>query len=343
MTGPFWSMRLLASLLKCSLILALTYGLFEAGIQLMVAKGVAGGGYLQDYEAFAKKAAAANKTMREYANAAPLHPLLGWDGPDRAFGPDKAATTVLLLGDSVAYGQDANIGENDFATLLGGELASEGVRLVNAARSGYGLDQMYLSLLTRLEAYRPTLAVICFIPHDIRRIGVNFFIEAAKPRFFPDAAGPRLELPDLAGRHESFAAARKNYWLGPWYARQLYASKEYKYPGAFREYYARTLRYFAEKLSALAAQRPMKVLFADIPNMPDSTATKTLSPLANEIFGQSAGRNNLYFTQLEPCLRELIPVGSALWSEFEAEHPGPAGHGLLAQCVKKAIEKVGFR
>jgi len=330
-------MRKFSSFFLLCLSLALTYALFEAGMQLMIAKGVVGGGYAVDFAEFEKRAIAANKSLRDFAASLPLHPLLGWDSQARRQGATTPTSTLLLLGDSVAYGQDADIGKNDFATLLAKSLEPKGLRLVNAATSGYGLDQMYLTFLTRLAADKPDVALFCFIPHDIRRLGLSFFNLAAKPRFFPETSGTRLALPDLAGFHESFRAARSGYWLGFWYLQQAWLKKEYNYPARFIDYYATVLHRILGDLAHLATQRSLRIVFAAIPNQADPVSSRILAPLVKDIIGKEYASPNLLYADLEPCLRERSAdankSGGATWAEFEAEHPGPRGHGLIAQCL----------
>jgi len=330
-------MRKFSSFFLLCLTLALMYALFEAGMQLMIAKGVVGGGYAVDFAEFEKRAIAANKSLRDFADSLSLHPLLGWDSPARRQGAAAPTSTLLLLGDSVAYGQDADIGKNDFATLLAKSLEPKGMRLVNAGTSGYGLDQMYLTFLTRLAADKPDVALFCFIPHDIRRLGLSFFNKAAKPRFFPETYGMRLALPDLVGFHESYRSARDGYGLGFWYLRQTWLKKEFIFPARFTGYYAAVLRRILGDLAQLATQRSIRIVFAAIPNQADPISSNILAPLASEIIGKEYASPNLLYVDLEPCLRERIAEakesGGATWDEFTPLHPGPRGHGLIAQCL----------
>jgi lysophospholipase L1-like esterase len=296
---------------------------------------------IMNFEELERRARDSNKSVRAYIDTLSIHPLLGWAYPLNLAQPGAQTSndaTLLLLGDSVTWGQDAEKGKNDFATLLGSHLASQNIRLVNAAISGYGLDQMYLRLLTCLEIGKPRLAVFCIIPHDIRRLALSHFITLSKPRFIQNASGTKLELPDLFGTYESYRSARDNYWLGFWYLHQFYDKKEYNYPDIFIGYYDGILHYLLRNILQLSSERGFKVLFVSLPNYADKKSSEILSPLLQNIITKEYENSNIKYIDIEQCVRSLLLEAHSDFSEFEGLHPGAKGHALIAKCLENYLD-----
>lgn len=101
---------------------------------------------------------------------------------------DPSRFTVLLVGDSFTFGLDANDGDI-WPTLL--ELKNPALHVINRGVSGYGMGQIYLSLLESIEDYKPDLTIAAFTTDDLQRTLLSFR-DYKKPRFV--LSGNRLIL-----------------------------------------------------------------------------------------------------------------------------------------------------
>jgi hypothetical protein len=90
-----------------------------------------------------------------------------------------AEPPILVVGDSFAHGEEVNDGESWAAQLQG----LTGRRVVNAAVSAYGLDQMVLRAERVAPEVRPAALVLSFIADDIRRAEMKRTWGAEKPYF----------------------------------------------------------------------------------------------------------------------------------------------------------------
>jgi hypothetical protein len=98
--------------------------------------------------------------------------------PAPATGGASGEQRILCSGDSFTYG--AGVGDDDtFCARL--EHAMPGVRTVNIAHSGYGIDQMYLRYLRDGGRYPHQVHLFGFIWHDFERMTMETFFGYAKP------------------------------------------------------------------------------------------------------------------------------------------------------------------
>ena len=98
------------------------------------------------------------------------------------FVNDPDRYQVVIVGDSFTFGD----GIDDTATwpsLL--EARNPRLNVLNLAITGYGPDQMYLTLKDALAAYRPQLIVAAYIADDLARSLLDFR-DFRKPRFVLD-------------------------------------------------------------------------------------------------------------------------------------------------------------
>jgi len=96
--------------------------------------------------------------------------------------PDGVALTeppILVVGDSYAHGDEVSDADTWPARLQ----ALLGRRVVNAAVSGYGLDQMVLRAEQAAADVKPVALVLSFIPDDTRRAEMRRVWGAEKPYF----------------------------------------------------------------------------------------------------------------------------------------------------------------
>ena len=92
---------------------------------------------------------------------------------------DPNRFAVLIVGDSYSFGDEA--GDSEIWPYL---LQSEDERLniFNLGGSGYGVDQMYITLSESIELYKPNLVIAAFVDDDLRRSMLDFR-DYKKPRF----------------------------------------------------------------------------------------------------------------------------------------------------------------
>jgi hypothetical protein len=101
-------------------------------------------------------------------------------------GVALAEPPILVVGDSFAHGDEVRDDESWPARLQG--LA--GRRVVNAAMSGYGIDQMVLRAEIVARDVKPAAIVMSFIADDVRRAEMKRVWGAGKPYF--ELAGGKL-------------------------------------------------------------------------------------------------------------------------------------------------------
>jgi hypothetical protein len=99
-----------------------------------------------------------------------------------------ALPPILVVGDSFAHGDEVADNETWPAQLQ----ALMGRRVINAAVSGYGFDQMVLRAELIAPELRPAAIVLSFIGDDARRSEMKRVWGAEKPYF--DLVGGKLEL-----------------------------------------------------------------------------------------------------------------------------------------------------
>ncbi len=82
------------------------------------------------------------------------------------YDPKDPRPRVMLLGDSFTWGDDLN--DQEIWPYILQQRMPE-VHFLNFGVSGYGVDQMYITLLEEIETYQPTLVVLGFIGEDLFR------------------------------------------------------------------------------------------------------------------------------------------------------------------------------
>jgi hypothetical protein len=94
-------------------------------------------------------------------------------------GVTLAEPPILVVGDSFAHGDEVRDDESWPARLQG----LIGRRVVNAAMSGYGIDQMVLRAEIVAREVKPAAIVMSFIADDVRRAEMKRVWGAGKPYF----------------------------------------------------------------------------------------------------------------------------------------------------------------
>lgn len=89
---------------------------------------------------------------------------------------------VLIVGDSFTFGDGVDDGftwPNQLQEL------GKGLNVFNVAGSGYGIDQMYITLSETISLYKPRLVIAAFINNNLARSMLDFR-DYKKPRFILD-------------------------------------------------------------------------------------------------------------------------------------------------------------
>jgi hypothetical protein len=101
------------------------------------------------------------------------------------FEDDPKRFQVIVVGDSFTYGDE--VGDwHTWPQLL--QQMDHRLNVMNMAVTGYGIDQMYLTLSEALAEFSPQLVIAGFIGDDLNR-SLLAFRDYKKPRFLLDAEG----------------------------------------------------------------------------------------------------------------------------------------------------------
>jgi len=314
----------------------------ESAVQLFFAQR---SGIWRQFEEFRDKARKDGLSLEQFGRKAGLDPYLGWGKNEARLheppaGPAKTRT-LLFVGDSVTAGHDVQGGVEDYPALLAAKLGGQGVKIANLAARGYGVDQMWLKLLTAAGGYHPDAIVFAYIPHDLIRPATNFNFGLPKPKF--SLSGPRIGL-DLAEGMSDYMAeydsARSAFHLSGWYAGHYWANKEYYLPGLFSGYYGRLYQHIGDGLAKLSHEWGVPVIVVKLTNQYPFGARDKLIALAASGLVHPTGwdKADVRYVDMDAC---VLPKGKAQGVDMEKEfahHPGPVGHRLLAECLQPSIE-----
>ncbi len=314
----------------------------ETAVQLFFAERSGVGRELADFRA---KAGNAGLTLEQFGKQADLDPYLGWGGNEaRIHEPPPgtpASATLLFVGDSVTAGHEVRAGEEDYPARLAALLGDRGVRVVNLAARGYGVDQMWLKLLTRAAAYHPSVVVFAYIPHDLIRPAKDFNFGLPKPKY--RVSGSRLDLalaPGIADYVGTYESARGHFVLSDWFAAHFWMNREYQLPALYFGYYQRIYRHIGEGLAKLSEEWGIPVRVVKLSNRKRFSGSERLTALAASEWIRPTvwSKADVRYMDTEECVTAKAKErGVDMEREF-AHHPGPVGHRLLAECLAAEME-----
>ena len=294
---------------------------------------------------FRDKAQKDGLPLAQFAKKADLDAYLGWGRNEVRIHEPTVNTanprTVLFVGDSVTAGHDVRGGVEDYPALLAAKLGGQGVRVVNLASRGYGVDQMWLKLLTKAGEYHPDLIVFAYIPHDLIRPASDFNFGLPKPRFHFAGTQPILSLPKgIIEYMAGFESARSGFHLSDWFVAHYWRNKEYYAPQLFPGYYRKLYHHIGEGLARLSEEWGIPVRVVKLTNYHRFTGIETLTNLAASEWVHPSvwDKANLRYLDTDACVAAKAQAMD-LETEF-AHHPGPAGHRLLAECLAGDLEPV---
>jgi hypothetical protein len=107
---------------------------------------------------------------------------------------------IAVVGDSFSWGEQVNDDET-YASRLARLLP--GTDVMNFSVHGYGMDQMFLRLVTTVLAYHPDVVVFAYIDDDITRSFLGFR-DYQKPKFVLTGAALRLTNVPIPPPEEAF-------------------------------------------------------------------------------------------------------------------------------------------
>ena len=294
---------------------------------------------------FRDKAQQDGVSLEQYAKKSGLDAYLGW-GKNEVRIHEPPATlakprTLLFIGDSVTAGHDVVGGVEDYPALLAAKLGGQGVKVVNLAARGYGVDQMWLKLLTKAGEYHPDMIVLAYIPHDLIRPASDFNFGLPKPRFQFTGSQATISLPKgIAEYRAGFESARSWFHLSGWFLAHYWVNKEHYAPKLFPGYYRQLYRHIGEGLAQLSEEWGIPVRVVKLTNHHRFSGLETLTGLAaSELVHPTVwDKADVGYMDTDACVASKAKSQSLdLATEF-AHHPGPAGHRLLAECLEPSIK-----
>ena len=316
----------------------------EGTVQLFFAKR---SGIWRHLEGFRNNAQKDGLSLDQYGKKVGLDAYHGWGGTNvrihEATSSLDHPQTVLFIGDSVTAGHDVRAGEEDYPARIAAMLGDKGVRVVNLAVRGYGVDQMWLKLLTAAAKYHPNLIVFAYIPHDLLRPGNDFNFGLPKPKFrFANARATLTLAEGITEYNDSYDAARSGFRLSWWYVAHYWRNKEYYAPRLFTNYYTRLFRHIGDGLAQLSQELGIPVVIVKLTNIDDFTGSSKLIQLAAYGLAQPTGWKsaNVNYVDLDPCVK---PKALAQEVDIDKEfhhHPGPIGHVLMAECLGDYLDSL---
>jgi len=263
-----------------------------------------------------------------------------WRVQPKSDGP-LAEPPVLVVGDSFAHGDELGDDETWPARLQG--LLRR--RVINAAMSGYGIDQMVLRAEIDAAKARPGAIVLSFIADDVRRMEMKRVWGAEKP-YFEDIGGKLIEhnVPVPPSPDPLSTLTVWHRLLG----RSVLVETVMKWTGWWYEWTADHQRAMADgeglKLVCPLFQRlarlglPVLVVgeYAPYHWQNDRYAEGTRRTMDTVLqCGEAAGFATLdLFGTIDRAVREL-----GLWTVFRQAHPAPIGAELAAQRIAAELEK----
>lgn len=281
---------------------------------------------------------------------------------------------VAAFGDSFVHGDDVDNRETAWAKM---ESANPGLEVLNFGVPGYGTDQAYLRYRKHAATYRPDVVLIGLMPENVQRNVSVFRpayypqtgLPLAKPRFrlnelqalelVPPPATTLEELRELidTGRLTS-VLLKTDYWVARaplayqrsnlfssslfrvGYAAHANGGRDYRghYADPTSEPFAVTeavLKAFSRQAMSDGASRAIVVILPDKSSLRDEVGRETPS------YYWASMTRRLEAAGVE-CL-DLFPAFLAAAKRvgvdalYVGTHYNPAGHGLLADAVERAV------
>lgn len=328
------------------LVALLLHVIVESTVQLFFAKRSGIWNHLTEFRNNAQKD---GLSLDLYGKKVGLDAYLGWGKANvrihEPLSKQPNSKTILFVGDSVTAGHDVLAGEEDYPARIAAMLGDKGIRVVNLAVRGYGVDQMWLKLLTVAGKYHPDAIVFAYIPHDLLRPGNNFNFGLPKPRYHFSGTRTTLALAEgIADFNEGYDAAKESFRLSGWYLSHYWKNKEYYAPTLFSNYFFHLYQHIGDGLAQISHELGIPIVVTKLTVIDDFKGSNKLIRLAAAGLAHPTGWKSarVNYLDLDPCVK---PKAMAQEVDFDKEfyhHPGPIGHTLIAECLGDYLDSMSI-
>ena len=270
---------------------------------------------------------------------------LGYDARGLRLTPAPEGVTlaeppILVVGDSFAHGDEVRDDESWPARLQG----LIGRRVVNAAMSGYGIDQMVLRAEIVAREARPAAIILSFISDDVRRAEMKRVWGASKP-YFEWVNGQLVErnvpVPPHPDPEQTLDVWQRLFGWSVLLDRVLDALG-WKYEWVVD--YARVApRHEGERLACPLFKRlaaigvPVLVVAEYDPYHWQDEAWRAETRRIDDAVLACASAASLATLDLFPAIDEGVRR-QGLWTIYRRAHPAPAGTALAARRIAAELE-----
>lgn len=258
----------------------------------------------------------------------------GWRDGEHALGPAPGEHRVLLLGDSMIFGQ--GVGDEE---RVSERLEDEsGVAAINLGVAGWGTDQQVLAYEVEGHRYHPDVTVLCtFFGNDLDDIRYRVRWRWPKPWFRLDAHGREALVPPA---ESWWVKLRANSYLAEMAGRAFHwASEPSVHASPWREgdtvpLYRALVRRLREGVSADGGHLLVVLLYVrrEDPVARRGREERTLAALDADAVP--------HLDTLAPFVRSRLD-GQDPW--LPDSHFNPHGHALLARLIREEIRRRGWR
>jgi hypothetical protein len=256
-----------------------------------------------------------------------------------------ARNLIVAVGDSYTFGDQVSDRDTWPAAL---ERLS-GIQTLNGGVFGYGLDQSYLRARQLIEAYRPRIVILSFIPDDIDRCELSERTSAAKPFFALEDDGlalrntpvPPREPDGLAHRlfqrtkevlsysylvHALMSKAfRESWYHSRWSAKRAHDDGE------------RVSCLLLAKLNAFAARRDAR-LYVLVQYVKDEAFRPEVLAKVDRVLACLDG-TTARVIDLRVAFAEVEAMDGARFDRFFDGHMTPLGNEFVAGKIHEVLEK----
>lgn len=284
------------------------------------------------FKGIVERADKKNLTISQYAED---------QGFARIFGAENALSNVinkeneikhLIIGDSVTGGHGMTKG-NSYAEIIGLENFSVSTHIWHI--NGGGIDQMLLKTISEAQFLNYSNVTIAFIAHDVIRSGTRFLYSSTKVKFqFGQNDKTKIILADdLGDFYNSYANAKKRFYLSFWYLKKYYDSKEYFFPNFFPKYYKKLFNHVATELEHLSKKNNLKINLVMLPNSYEFKGLEVINESFKEILNNQYSNISVY--DLNHCAKKESDIYGVSFNKEFNFHPDYIGHNIIADCFKK--------
>jgi len=296
------------------------------------------GGVKDGYQRYAKRVSRKPDGTIDFTSGPKRNVNLGWGSKERIdYQTNNYSFSVAFFGDSVTAGAEVKQDEA-YTALLSDILRGSGVRVVNFAVAGYGLDQMLFKARSELVDEQFDLIVFSYIPHDLLRVGSDFMYSLPKPKLEQQSGVVTLKTADEVGDfYKRYDSAKRNFTFSLWAIDFLWRNRQYVVPVLYESYYTASFDYLVNEFDRIGSERGVPVVLAKLSNSTKFRGREMLEQIAENAVMKRHGQSSLYFYDMDECTREITQEEGADWERVFIFHPGPKGHKFMANCFMRML------